>query len=116
MATRLVVVQRLRSMDSEAQAEMPFVWYSQILGTSSKTSAPAASSAPGPVANSQSAQSPNVHTGVGDTGDPDVTTEESIRDDKKATQEIKVMQDMLRAVPPGELVDVRPTLSFLHVS
>ena len=36
--------------------------------------------------------------------------EESIRDVNKATQEIKVMQDMLRAIPPAELVDVRANI------
>ena len=67
-------------------------------------------STPGPVANSQCVQSSNVHAGAGDAGDPDVTMEESIRDVNKATQEIKVMQDMLRAIPPGELVDVRANI------
>ena len=79
-------------------------------GTTWKTSVPVVNSVPGPAANSQCAQSPSVHAGAGDTGDPDVTMEDSIRDVNKATQEIKVMQDMHRAIPPGELDDVKANI------
>ena len=62
-------------------------------GTSWKTSVPVANSVPGPVVDSQCAQSSNVHPGS--ASGADVTMEDSIRDVNKATQEIRVMQKSL---------------------
>ena len=98
MAKRLVVVQRLRSVDPKLkQKSRSQMWYSQIVVHILET----ASLVQSRMLNVLTVQKYTL----GGSSDADVAMEDSIRDVNTVTQEIKVMQDMLRAIPPGELED-----------
>ena len=86
----------------ETQAKKSFMWYSQIVVHILET----ASMVQSRMLNVLTVQKYTL----GGSSDADVAMEDSIRDVNTATQEIKVMQDMLRAIPPGELEDEKANI------